>query len=84
MTRRSLLALAPWLAAGCLFRTAGGSARKPWYDPFAVFGSSPDAGLAAEYGRSLGATYALTGIYREDGGSRRLEVTLVDVGTGAR
>ena len=50
---------------------------------YLVFGSSPDAGLAAEYGRSLGATYALTGIYREDGGSRRLEVTLVDVGTGA-
>ena len=50
---------------------------------YLVFGSSPDAGLAAEYGRSLGATYALTGTYREDGGSRRLEVTLVDVGTGA-
>jgi len=50
---------------------------------YLVFGSSPDAGLAAEYGRSLGATYALTGIYREDGGSRRLEVTLVDVGSGA-
>jgi len=50
---------------------------------YLVFGSSPDAGLAAEYGRSLGATYALTGIYREDGGSRRLEATLVDVGTGA-
>jgi len=49
---------------------------------YLVFGSSPDAGLAAEYGRSLGATYALTGIYREDGGSRRLEVTLVDVGGG--
>ena len=47
------------------------------------FGSSPDAGLAAEYGRSLGATYALTGIYREDGGSRRLEATLVEVGSGA-
>jgi len=50
---------------------------------YLVFGSSPDAGLAAEYGRSLGATYALTGIYREDGGTRRLEVTLVDVGSGA-
>jgi tetratricopeptide (TPR) repeat protein/TolB-like protein len=49
---------------------------------YLVFGSSPDAGLAAEYGRSLGATYALTGIYREDGGSRRLEATLVDVGSG--
>ena len=48
-----------------------------------VFGSSPDASLAAEYGRSLGATYALTGIYREDGGSRRLEATLVDVASGA-
>ncbi len=50
---------------------------------YLVFGSTPDAGLAAEYGRSLGATYALTGIYREDGGSRRLEVTLVDVASGA-
>ena len=49
---------------------------------YLVFGSSPDAGLAAEYGRSLGATYALTGTYREDGGSRRLEVTLVDVVSG--
>lgn len=50
---------------------------------YLVFGSSPDASLAAEYGRSLGATYALTGIYREDGGARRLEVTLVDVGSGS-
>ena len=50
---------------------------------YLVFGSSPDPALAAEYGRSLGATYALTGIYREDGGTRRLEVTLVDVGSGA-
>lgn len=49
---------------------------------YLVFGSSPDAGLAAEYGRSLGATYALTGTYREDGGSRRLEATLVDAGPG--
>jgi tetratricopeptide (TPR) repeat protein/TolB-like protein len=50
---------------------------------YLVFGSSPDAALAAEYGRSLGATYALTGTYREDGGSRRLEATLVDVASGA-
>lgn len=50
---------------------------------YLVFGSSPDAALAAEYGRSLEATYALTGTYREDGGSRRLEVTLVDVASGA-
>jgi tetratricopeptide (TPR) repeat protein/TolB-like protein len=49
---------------------------------YLVFGSSPEAGLAAEYGRSLGATYALTGTYREDGGVRRLEVTLVDVDSG--
>jgi tetratricopeptide (TPR) repeat protein/TolB-like protein len=49
---------------------------------YLVFGSSPDASLAAEYGRSLGATYALTGTYREDGGSRRLEATLVDVASG--
>jgi tetratricopeptide (TPR) repeat protein len=50
---------------------------------YLVFGSSPDPGLAAEYGRSLGASYALTGTYREDGGSRRLEATLVDVASGA-
>ena len=50
---------------------------------YLVFGSSPDAALAAQYGRSLDATYALTGTYREDGGSRRLEVTLVDVGGGS-
>src|SRR3977135_2835603 len=49
---------------------------------YLVFGSSPDAGLAAEYGRSLGATFALTGTYREDGRSRRLEATLVDVASG--
>lgn len=49
---------------------------------YLVFGSSPDADLAADYGRSLGATFALTGTYREDGGSRRLEVTLVDVASG--
>lgn len=49
---------------------------------YLVFGSSPAADLAAEYGRSLGAAFALTGTYREDGGSRRLEVTLVDVGSG--
>jgi tetratricopeptide (TPR) repeat protein/TolB-like protein len=49
---------------------------------YLVFGSSPGPDLATEYGRSLGATFALTGTYREDGGSRRLEVALVDVGSG--
>lgn len=49
---------------------------------YLVFGSSPGADLAAEYGRSLGATYALTGTYREDGGSRRLEAAVIDVGSG--
>jgi cellulose synthase operon protein C len=49
---------------------------------YLVFGSSPGAELATEYGRSLGAAFALTGTYREDGGSRRLEVALVDVGSG--
>ncbi len=49
---------------------------------YLVFGSSPGADLAAEYGRSLGATYALTGTYRDDGGSRRLEATVVDVASG--
>ena len=50
---------------------------------YLVFGSSPEPSLAAEYGRSLGATFALTGTYREDGGSRRIEATLVDVASGA-
>jgi len=45
---------------------------------YLVFGSTPDAALAAEYGRSLGAAYALTGTYRE-GDGRRLEASLVDV-----
>jgi tetratricopeptide (TPR) repeat protein len=49
---------------------------------YLVFGSSPEPGLAAEYARSLDAPFALTGTYREDGGSRRLEVTLVDVANG--
>lgn len=49
---------------------------------YLVFGSSPAADLAAEYGRSLGAAFALTGTYREDGGSRRLEAAVVDVASG--
>ena len=49
---------------------------------YLVFGSSPGPDLAAEYGRSLGATYALTGTYREDGGTRRLEAAVIDAGTG--
>lgn len=43
---------------------------------YLVFGSTPDAALAAQYGASLGATHALVGIL---GDERRLEVTLVDV-----
>jgi tetratricopeptide (TPR) repeat protein len=46
---------------------------------YLVFGSAPDAKLAAEYGRSLEATHAVTGTYRESGTSRRLDVALVDV-----
>ncbi|HEV8229520.1 MAG TPA: tetratricopeptide repeat protein [Candidatus Limnocylindria bacterium] len=45
---------------------------------YLVFGSSPGPDLAAGYAESLGTTFALTGTYREDGGSRRVEVTLVD------
>ena len=47
---------------------------------FLVFGSTPDVALAAGYGESLGATHALTGLYREDDRGRALSVTLVDVG----
>lgn len=45
---------------------------------YLVFGSTPDPKLAAEYARSLGAAYVLTGTYREADGARRLDVTLVD------
>jgi len=45
---------------------------------YLVFGSTPEPPLAAEYGRSLGATHALTGTYREAWESRRIEATLVD------
>ncbi len=47
---------------------------------YLVFGSTPDAALAAQYGRSLGAAYVLTGTYREEPTSRRIEVGLVEVG----
>ncbi|MEP7003186.1 MAG: tetratricopeptide repeat protein [Chloroflexota bacterium] len=43
---------------------------------YLVFGSTPDAALAAQYGSSLGATNALAGIF---GADRTIEVTLVDV-----
>jgi Tfp pilus assembly protein PilF len=46
---------------------------------YLVFGSTPDPDLAARYGESLGTTHALTGLYREDEGSRAFSVTLVDV-----
>lgn len=49
---------------------------------YLVFGSTPDATLAAEYARSLGATHALTGTYREREASARLEASLVDAATG--
>src|SRR3954469_23792909 len=50
---------------------------------YLVFGSSPDADLAAQYASSSGATHALTATYREDGGARSLEVALVDAATRA-
>ena len=46
---------------------------------YLVFGSTPDIALAAGYGRSLGTSHALTGLYREDAEGRALEVTLIDV-----
>ncbi len=48
----------------------------PGQPGYLVFGSSPDAALAAQYGASLGATNALAGIFGQD---RTLDVTLVDV-----
>jgi len=46
---------------------------------YLVFGSTPDADLAARYGESLGTTHALTGLYRDDEKGRAFAVTLVDV-----
>jgi Tfp pilus assembly protein PilF len=46
---------------------------------YLVFGSTPDADLAARYGESLGTSHALTGLYREDEKGRAFAVTLVDV-----
>ena len=48
---------------------------------YLVFGSTPDADLAARYGESLGTTHALTGLYRDDGNGRALALTLVNVKT---
>jgi Tfp pilus assembly protein PilF len=48
---------------------------------YLVFGSTPDADLAARYGESLGTTQALTGLYREDENGRAFAVRLVDVRT---
>ncbi|MDP9245686.1 MAG: hypothetical protein M3O64_03450, partial [Chloroflexota bacterium] len=45
---------------------------------YLVFGSTPDAALAAQYGASLGATHALAGLLRIEP-ARILEVALVDV-----
>ena len=49
-------------------------------DPgYLVFGSSPEADVAARYASSLGATHALTATYCEDlSAGRSLEVVLVD------
>jgi Tfp pilus assembly protein PilF len=46
---------------------------------YLVFGSTPDADLAARYGESLGTSHALTGLYREDEEGRSFAATLVDV-----
>lgn len=46
---------------------------------YLLFGSTPDVALAAQYGASLGATYALVGVLRAEGADRRIEATLVDV-----
>ena len=48
---------------------------------YLVFGSTPDAELAARYGESLGTTHALTGLYREEQDRRAFAATLVDVPT---
>jgi tetratricopeptide (TPR) repeat protein len=45
---------------------------------YLVFGSAPDASLAAEYARSLQASHAVTGTYHESGAGRRIELALVD------
>jgi len=48
---------------------------------YLVFGSTPDADLAAQYGASLGTTHALAGVLRADGTGRVLEATLIEVAT---
>ncbi len=48
---------------------------------YLVFGSSPDPDLAARYAASLGASHALTAVYREEPSARTLEATLVDAAT---
>ncbi|MBM4435304.1 MAG: hypothetical protein FJ028_09460, partial [Chloroflexi bacterium] len=50
---------------------------------YLVFGSTPDTELAAQYARSLGATHALTGTFRERASSARLEASLIDAAGGA-
>ena len=46
---------------------------------YLIFGSTPDAALAASYGRSLGTTHALTGLYHDEEPGRALTLTLVSV-----
>ncbi len=48
---------------------------------YMVFGSTPDAELAAGYGASVGASHVLTGTYLHDDLTPTLEVTLVRVTT---
>src|SRR5262245_64817124 len=45
MRRRQFLALLPGFAfvGGCGLSRTATATKKPWYDPFEVFGASPDA-----------------------------------------
>lgn len=46
-----------------------------------IFGSTPTPDLAAQYGASLGAAYALTGTYSESDQRREISLQLIDVAT---
>src|SRR5262245_36736775 len=67
MTRRSFLSLVPCLAAagGCWWSKSTTTPRKPWYDPFEVFGSSPDAVvlMTALIDRPGGDPYLTDGVW---------------------
>ena len=46
---------------------------------YLIFGSTPDLALAAQYGASLGATHALSGVLQAEGADRAIVATLIDV-----